>query len=306
MSEPTTHIIVCCADRKKGGTPERQRLRNLPSTQTLDQRARLWVKALGESLVPPKPARAVYAGDHWTQVLEIATLHTQARVWVLSAGYGLIPIDHPIVPYSATFAPGVPDEVSLDQSQRSMQRRKWWSLLCAQSDYTLEALGQARSNDHFVIIASPNYLDAIHDDALALSQSVTDDHLTIICAGKNPIKELGNVCLPVSARWEWLVGGTRTSLNVRIAKAIFAKRVEEPSRSHLHEIAVFLGADLKPVRTFKRNTLTDEQILSFIHSELALDSKASHSRLLRKLRDSGSACEQKRFKSLFMQASTPC
>jgi hypothetical protein len=47
--------------------------------------------------------------------------------------------------------------------------------------------------------------------------------------------------------------------------------------------------------------VTDEQIREFIRRELSRNRVASRSLLLRKLRDSGRACEQSRFACLYRE-----
>jgi hypothetical protein len=47
--------------------------------------------------------------------------------------------------------------------------------------------------------------------------------------------------------------------------------------------------------------MTDDNVIAFIRQRVAVDAKASHTRLLRELRESGQACEQGRFRRLFKQ-----
>ena len=52
---------------------------------------------------------------------------------------------------------------------------------------------------------------------------------------------------------------------------------------------------------YDRKPLTDEEVKRFIRGKLRANPKARHSPLLRSLRESGQACEQKRFKNLFLE-----
>ena len=49
--------------------------------------------------------------------------------------------------------------------------------------------------------------------------------------------------------------------------------------------------------------MADDEVLRFIHLELKKDPSAKCTRLLRRLRDSGRACEQARFKGLFQEVT---
>jgi len=54
------------------------------------------------------PAEALYGGDHWSVVRELATNdlfgYRDIRIWVCSAGYGLIPLGSRIHPYSGIYS----------------------------------------------------------------------------------------------------------------------------------------------------------------------------------------------------------
>jgi hypothetical protein len=47
--------------------------------------------------------------------------------------------------------------------------------------------------------------------------------------------------------------------------------------------------------------MSDEEVRGFVRKRLGEAPESRHTRLLRELRDSGRACEQGRFKQLFMQ-----
>jgi hypothetical protein len=53
------------------------------------------------------------------------------------------------------------------------------------------------------------------------------------------------------------------------------------------------------MKRFDRTRMTDADVAKRIEQELAIDPRAKKSVLLRRLRDEGFACEQKRFGSIF-------
>jgi hypothetical protein len=51
----------------------------------------------------------------------------------------------------------------------------------------------------------------------------------------------------------------------------------------------------------ERRRLTDEEVRLFIRERRTAEPSARHTRLLKLLRESGSACEQSRFRALFIE-----
>lgn len=50
-----------------------------------------------------------------------------------------------------------------------------------------------------------------------------------------------------------------------------------------------------------RRRLTDEEVRLFIRERRTAEPSARHTRLLKQLRESGAACEQSRFRALFLE-----
>ncbi len=55
----------------------------------------------------------------------------------------------------------------------------------------------------------------------------------------------------------------------------------------------------------ERRRLTDSEVRQFIRERRALEPRPKHTRLLTLLRESGYACEQSRFKALFLEEACP-
>jgi hypothetical protein len=71
----------------------------------------------------------------------------------------------------------------------------------------------------------------------------------------------------------------------------------ETLQQHWRRVAKRSPPIMKPNRT----PTTDDQVKKFISAALDADPKAKHSRLLRDYREGGSACEQSRFRKLFLE-----
>ena len=137
-------------------------------------------------------------------------------------------------------------------------------------------------------------------DLLEAAYALADPgQLLLISAGASG-SGLDRYRVPSDARLQYSTGGSRMSLNVRSAKAVI-----EASSEHAWDGALIrqmLAAELKrqpDIARFERRQLTDDEVRSYVESELQANPSTARSVLLRRLRDSGQACEQKRFGRLY-------
>lgn len=92
------------------------------------------------------------------------------------------------------------------------------------------------------------------------------------------------------------------SLNVRVVRRIFSRDVKWPM--HCDELAKEFQelVDSQPlVVQPQRIAMSDEEVSLFIQETLGRRPEMRASPLLRELRDSGRACEQKRFGRLYRE-----
>jgi hypothetical protein len=148
-----------------------------------------------------------------------------------------------------------------------------------------------------VIALSASYVSACYDDLLATIGYDEAGRVSILSAGASLHPEFGDALLPLDARLQPEVGGSRQSLNVRVLRRLLADGAIEHEAMR-RRLAELLEAQ-PPIRQYEREAMTDVQVREYIRSGLATDPKASKTTLLRQLRDSGSACEQGRFGRLF-------
>jgi hypothetical protein len=259
------------------------------------------------------PVDRLYAGDHWSVVRSLAGQTAPAgavtRVWVCSAGYGLLPWTSRIAPYSATFSRGELDsvlrDVRIESWASSVQR--WWETLARWegpepgTPRTVAGLVRAFPGDLFLVALSGPYLTALSADLGAAGRALEDQRrLSILSAGAKPADGLEGYMVPCSARLQPCVGGTLTSLNVRLARMALADLGEtEPTLPALrHYFTRLLNAPAHPPRA-RRAAVTDDQVKAYIRAALRQDVQGRPTRLLARLRGEGRACEQSRFMSLF-------
>lgn len=314
MGRPTLHIVVSCTERKRVPVPRELRLRSV-GRGTVEDRAGNWLRRLEAHANGQWPAREVYAGEHWALCRALPGVAHEAGfkpfLWVASAGYGLLPADGTIAGYSATFAVGQPDSVAdtaAEAGSRS-QNQAWWTELAARRRKAGRAscLADLAARDRKVrllVIGSPAYVGAIEADLLVAMSRLHSSSAVVIVTSKVPSGDSALVANHVcsSARLLSRVGGTRIGLHARVAADVLRTSVRigfdgGALREHYERVA----ARCPPAPTFDRRTMTDDEVRRFIHES----SVATYSAALRTLRQSGYACEQKRFRHLFQTIEAP-
>jgi hypothetical protein len=148
-----------------------------------------------------------------------------------------------------------------------------------------------------LLVLSAPYLSACSADIAAASRVVANpDRFIVVSAGTRNGGGLGSLLVPADARLQACFGGTRQTLNVRVAADLLSKGFT--SRVKATNYLADLLKMQPPIRRYERERLTDEQALRMIGEALARIPGASASRLLREFRDAGYACEQARFGAL--------
>lgn len=308
------HILATCTDRKRVEPPAPLRLRSVHAPDVAS-RARRWWSQLDASKTPHVAAHDLYAGDHWAVARSLSAAATDAglrpQLWVISAGYGLVSAEAPVRPYSATFVRRHADSVWLSPEVRGGgDASEWWQALSRCGPKTnprsILALVQSDPRARLLVIAAPAYIEAIETDLAEARQALSNSERLLIvssrgCGLKAPLAE--NVII-ADARLQATLGGARGSLNARVARRI----LEESPRHGLDASAVqrrhrALVSRSPAAQSFDRERMSDEDVVDYVEKALAETPPPSCSALLRRLRDSGRACEQHRFKALYHQTA---
>lgn len=307
------HVVVSCTDLKHLPARADHQLRDVEDAEPED-RARSWWARLEASGTERCGAKNLYMGAHWVAAREIPNALSQthrAHCWVASAGYGLVSWDAMLVPYSATFTRGKADSVvrSLHEGTSfSSVTRRWWDTLTAfpgpvpGEPRSIQAVAAANPLAGILVVASPPYVEAMTEDLVEACRLLCGpEHLVIISneakLTRNPM--FGHV-VPVDSRARSIVGANHNSLNARVALALMhrlgAASFDVPTLRKLYEDMI--GDTAAPVRR-KGAPMTADEILAFIGMELTAAPGIGYTTLLRKLRKSGRACEQERFRDLY-------
>jgi hypothetical protein len=156
-----------------------------------------------------------------------------------------------------------------------------------------------------LVVASPRYIGAMEDDLVQAASALKDPEGLLLVSGEPGPSHpsLRRHWIPSVASLQPAVGGARTSLHARLARRIVEESVERRLvASEVRRRYVELAQAAPPPKRYDRVPADDDDVRRFVVKELQGNPGATHTRLLRKFRSSGRACEQSRFKLLFQQA----
>jgi hypothetical protein len=305
---PALNLVVNCAARKRSAAEEAFQIGNYKSRGSQDL-ARLWTSALDSGSGNLIKAVDLYCGGYWSTIrstVEHGFQGERISLFIASAGYGLLNAEELILPYSATFARGLPDSIGCPNTSRDSSTTWWeslktWRHASGKTPSSLSTLALSCPVTPLLVAVSAEYFQALTPDLLSARDALSDpDLLMIVSTGVKNAGKLGPNLLPTDARIEHLLGGVRSSLNALIVRHILGNiSKDELLASRLAPILKQLHDEQPPIRTFDRAKMDDDSVLKFIRHQLAIMPEASFSILLRELRKNGHACEHKRFRGLF-------
>jgi hypothetical protein len=337
----TIHIVANCASRKR--LPPVASLSSIHNTDLEKFSENWWKKlnnpplqsSINQNLFNENTgklrAKDLYVGNYWSKIRQLPNIVNKfteydSQLWVISAGYGLISADEFIYPYTATFTAGEENSVTQGESDRENRAkllRKWWNLISnyslthSSNPRTLSELIKYYPNDYFLIVASADYISAIELDLIEGIQFLSSsENLLVITSKSFSNEKLSQYLIPSDARLQCnssctencrnhLLGrGIRGSISSSLAQKIIENtRIWGLNATQIKEHIGQLVEQCPSIIQHKRTPLQDEDVSDFIKLELNGIPSASRSFLLRKLRDKGLACEQKRFKRLYEEIS---
>ena len=234
----------------------------------------------------------LYQGEAWVQAKGLAAdarAHGfDVRMLVASAGLGLNEVSHAAPPYAATFASGHADSVTDDLNQLP----RWWSLLRGRPQSTSLA---EHSDNSILMVLSENYARAMDQDLTDLAARGGD---YLLVGGWRHVNGLNRLAADRDLRES--LGGTVSSLGLRMARRWLAERTGS-NLWNQHDAAEWSNwaAIARKSENYQRRQASDSEIVEIIESLVQHEPTLSATRALRQVRDSGIACEQKRFGSLF-------
>lgn len=304
------HIVSSCTERKRQTPLTELRLRTVHGS-ALDSRASEWLARL-RGASGTLSAKDLYVGDHWAVSRSLpmvaANAGFSAELWIASAGYGLVHSTRPLASYSATFAPGQPDSVSSEVSATARHRetRRWWDLVSALlrtpgHPRSIAAIAKDDPSARIIMLGSPEYVAALADDLIEARAHLNDPRrLLVVTSHHDVVPQLESNVVEVSARMRTRLGGAVGSLHARVARWLLERGDAASLDAPLASAKVAGMAARSPeLPTLTRSKMSDREVTSFIRNALREKPRPACSGLLRRLRESGNACEQKRFRAIY-------
>jgi hypothetical protein len=271
-----------------------------------------WRNAIKDADALLSRAEDLYQGGYWSVVRELPGLAVRmgwrSKLWIASAGYGIVSSDKQLVSYSATFSSGHEDSVTTLAEEGAA--RKWWNYATAAKSglgVSLATLTKKDPEATILLIASPAYVEAMADDLAVAVRMIRNRGAVFVISSRAPSGAvLSSSWIPSSSALQRSLGGALVSLHARVARhLILTTPPRDFRKERLAHMTKKLSEEASPVVKRTPGTqMSDEEVIAFILPRIAADAKASHTRLLRELRDSGQACEQGRFRRLFMQVKS--
>ncbi len=305
-TEDVINLVVTCTNRKSAAPIPALQARNLRG-RTIDSRRDSWALKLSAEQEDAKPATEVYKGDHWSVIRSIGLikLPTKINVWVASAGYGLISPTSKIVPYAATLSPRHEDSVA----KNSEERRAWWAGMVEAPPISLPKLPKSLQevacnfpSSPLVVAASSEYIDAMTDDILVARGRLEDPSLlSILCRKGGAPRELREVSITLQADLSTVLGGALTSLNARVLRWLLVQESEKLTAQAISRLLAGLARQSKARVIPKRTKLTDDEVKQQIYDAIETGSRVSQTALLKTVRESGLAVEQRRFARIYSE-----
>jgi hypothetical protein len=249
--------------------------------------------------------RDLYGGEYWKLALAAGE---EANLLIASAGLGLVGPDSKGPGYGATFVAGSPDSVLRfgQHEQKSSVRSEWWDGLASNGLGTKSWI--KKTSDVVLVAISSSYQEALSGDLEKLAHA---GRRVIVMSGSPQIpqlRDIENIHHVETGQWlRMILGGSTPCVGIRFATHLLNEDkwhsiAEIESELNRMERQYLNGrGDKLPV--FSRTTQTDIQVKNWIKQMIKScdkqNMKPSKSLFLREYRNSGFACEQKRFGALF-------
>ncbi|MGW8996015.1 hypothetical protein [Streptomyces koyangensis] len=146
-----------------------------------------------------------------------------------------------------------------------------------------------------LMVLSEVYAKAMEAELRAVAAVASE---ALLVGGVDEIAGIQRV--PADAGLRRALGGTLTSLNVRMAASWLhhCRGGELTSTATSDSWKKWAAGESRPEQ-HNRQPMTDEQVTAFIRKQTSSQPGISRTRLLRALRDEGRACEQSRFANLY-------
>ncbi len=303
-----TLVLIPCTDRKRILPSDHLRARNLPVGSVRDV-ATEWGRRTSSSNARSNPDE-LYCGRAYREA-RVASNLLGAELVVISAGHGLVRQGQKIPAYGLTAATGKTDSVQKKVTTSDWSGAGWWralgentSSIVSLSDLFLEVAPEL-----VLISLSESYANLLCEQLAFLDETFVQ-RLRIFGMGLSshlPANVVSSL-MPYDGRLngpDSPISGTMSDFSSRalhhyaqsLDGGLLSGRAASDDRLALEGVMDVWSMPATPVR----KKMTDDEVIGFIQDNWG-KTRGRSGASLRLLRDSGNACEQGRFKNLFMLA----
>ncbi|ENQ1006285.1 hypothetical protein ACEPXJ_25395 [Pseudomonas aeruginosa] len=299
----STVIITNCTNRKRlGGLAPLELCTS--HNQSLTATTATWVQQV-KARTATRPAESLYTGRS-VQDAKWAAQKLDAKLMFASTGLGLIDGEHPCPPYNLTVSTA-PDSIRPWLGKMGLRSSDWWDAINSHwhRPNPIAALAGRTDIKHILVALSANYIDLVANDLMQIA--ATDRCKMRFFTSRPGVASLPEqfhpLAMPYDGRLESSqLAGTRADFPQR-AMRHFIELIEHPTDSPSADYQAVANAmsALTSMATVKRRRVSDAEVKMLLNE--AWDAhKGSSSRLLRYLRDDALvACEQSRFRGLWLE-----
>lgn len=299
----STVIITNCTNRKRLGGHSPLELCT-SQTHSLTAMAATWIQQV-KARTSTRPAESLYTGRSVQDAKWVAQ-KLDAKLMFASTGLGLIGGEHPCPPYNLTVA-AEPHSIRPWLARMGLAPSDWWDAVNNhwQRPNPIATLAKRTDIKRILIALSANYIDLVVND---LEQIAFDDRPKLRLFTSRPgierlPKQFRSLAMPYDDRLESSrFAGTRADFPQRAMRHFVELTNASTNSVSADYQAVSAAMSALPlVGTIKRRRASDEELKTLMIE--AWDAqKGSSSRLLRYLRDDALvACEQSRFRGLWLE-----
>jgi len=296
-------IISSCTNSKTKIADKTLTIEYYNKEKNLDEIIKIWKDTIRKNKFDKYKTTNLYKGIGWRATLNTYNFfsdHYEAELYIASAGYGLIHHSTKISSYNATFAPRTLNSIE-KFNQEKTSNIKWWDSI---NSFQVDSF----SNDSYIFVILPhNYLIATQNFIKKLIKQ-HGKRVFIFRANQNePLSFMQEYTVEFDLRFNSYQTGTLSSLLARAVLWLSKEIIEHNIPFEHHLFQEHIEKTMKNYTQYKmpkREQLSEEKLIKKIENMIANDGIISASKGLKKLRESGIACEQKRFGSLFKKVKS--
>lgn len=299
------NIISSCTNSKKQTPSEAFKIANFKTDMQLEDVINIWNENIEKETIQVYEATKLYKGAAWKATLDTTTMLAtkfNTRLYVASAGYGLIHAETKICSYDSTFASSTANSITKFIVNADKNANvQWWNMI---NKFKLSSF---QKGSYFFIVLPHEYLSAAQDTIKLLVEKF-DKKVFIFIANKHPIPLfMKKNIIKFDSRFNNFQTGVLSNMLQRAVLWLSSEIIKKEIPLVHQELQKHIDAKMNNFEAFNmpvRSKLSEDEIRNKIEKMILKDKNLSASKGLKNFRNSGYACEQKRFGKIFKEVKS--